>query len=130
MNVAITDITGQTFGILTAVRLTLSYSGKSRWVCRCKCGAERICGGGDLRAGRVKACYACARRGMAERMKAKAAKGGNLPIADVDRLLGMLDERGRGLYERWERSCQRLSVHVSKNERLEVLREIACGRRA
>lgn len=52
------DITGQRFGLLTAIELTEErYQGKTRmWLCRCDCGGERLALGTDLRHGNVKSC--------------------------------------------------------------------------
>jgi hypothetical protein len=46
------DLSGQTFGRLTAVRRL----GGKRWLCRCTCGNEKEVSTGNLRAGHVTSC--------------------------------------------------------------------------
>ncbi len=46
------DLTGQTFGRLTV----LSYAGRSRWNCVCRCGNRSVPWGGSLRGGTTRSC--------------------------------------------------------------------------
>lgn len=46
------DITGQKFSRLTVIK----YIGNFKWLCKCDCGKERVCYGGDLRQGKTKSC--------------------------------------------------------------------------
>lgn len=46
------DLTGQTFGYLTAIE----HVGRGMWKCRCVCGKEKIVGRLDLKRGRTKSC--------------------------------------------------------------------------
>lgn len=46
------DISGKTFGRLTAIK----YSGNKKWLCKCSCGKEKIVSGESLRTGRTKSC--------------------------------------------------------------------------
>jgi hypothetical protein len=48
----IVDMTGLTFGRLTAIR----YVGRSRWLCQCRCGAIAEVDGGSMRIGTTKSC--------------------------------------------------------------------------
>lgn len=52
-----TDITGQRFGRLVAIRPAASNSrGDALWLCRCNCGFEKIIRGTDLRGGYTRSC--------------------------------------------------------------------------
>jgi len=53
-----TDLTGQTFNLLTAVRYIGSKNGKGRWICTCACDSGKIVevSTGNLRSGSVKSC--------------------------------------------------------------------------
>ena len=63
----VVDIAGQKFGKLTV----LGYAGKDErtktggamWMCRCDCGTMHRARGGQLRAGKVKTCGKCRKRG-------------------------------------------------------------------
>ena len=50
------DITGQTFGLLTAVKVTERRNGSTYWLVTCKCGNQKEVTGSDLRAGKQKSC--------------------------------------------------------------------------
>ena len=50
------DLTGRRFGNLTAVRRAENRNGRTCWVCRCACGAEKTVTAHDLKSGRVKSC--------------------------------------------------------------------------
>lgn len=52
------DLVGRQFGWLTVESLheEKNSSGRCRWVCRCRCGAETIQFTSDLRSGKVKSC--------------------------------------------------------------------------
>ncbi len=51
------DISGQTFGRLTAIEFShITGGGDAAWRCRCACGAERIVLGFGLRSGHSKSC--------------------------------------------------------------------------
>src|SRR3954471_4222298 len=54
----IKDITGQAFGLWTALAFAGVRGNKRQavWLCRCKCGAERIVCGVDLRNGGSTSC--------------------------------------------------------------------------
>jgi hypothetical protein len=57
------DITGQTFGRLTAVeRAGSDKRGKVKWLCRCSCGRDHITYGTNLRLGHTRMCRWCAER--------------------------------------------------------------------
>lgn len=56
------DLTGRTFGLLTVVGREESRNGRSRWLCRCTCGGEKIVTAYDLKAGKVKSCGCLAHR--------------------------------------------------------------------
>ena len=51
----IIDITGQTFGYLTAVKPT-RLNGRFAWHCKCECGNEIDVDSGNLRSGKIKSC--------------------------------------------------------------------------
>lgn len=52
------DLTGQTFGLLTAV----SHAGSGDWLVRCECGTEKVLMGQNLRTGKVRSCGCAYRR--------------------------------------------------------------------
>ena len=53
----IRDLTGQTFGKLTAVSLAgRDKSGKCTWLCKCECGTEKTAAGNSLTSGKTKSC--------------------------------------------------------------------------
>ena len=51
----IKDLTGQKFGLLTAIT-PIKTGDAVKWVCRCKCGKEVTAYGYDLQRGRVVSC--------------------------------------------------------------------------
>lgn len=53
---AITDITGQKFGLWTVIGFAEVKDGHSFWRCRCDCGNEAIVRGSSLKQGRSKSC--------------------------------------------------------------------------
>jgi hypothetical protein len=126
---AIQDMTGQTFGKLTVLRLVKPRGGKSFWLCLCECGQTRDCSGAVLRQRRVSACRPCSVARMLSKLRKSPAV--NRPrLHDPDAMAAALDDEGRRKYERWESSCRKLSVEVSKFERVEVLRELVGARAA
>mgnify|MGYP003292394766 CR=1 FL=1 len=51
------DITGQRFGMLTAIRkVGTAHDGQALWLCKCDCGNTHIAKGRDLRSLHVKTC--------------------------------------------------------------------------
>lgn len=51
------DLTGRTYGAWKVLeRAENDKKGRSRWLCRCKCGTERIVAGSNLRTGESKSC--------------------------------------------------------------------------
>lgn len=55
-----TDLTGQVFGMLTALLLAEIRNGRSYWRCRCECGKEKIVLASSLVYGSTKSCGRCA----------------------------------------------------------------------
>jgi hypothetical protein len=53
------DLTGQRFGLWTALAPTHDATGISAWRCRCDCGARAVVRGGNLRGGQSKGCRPC-----------------------------------------------------------------------
>lgn len=43
------DETGNVYGALTVISLTKDKNGRTAWLCKCKCGNEKIVRGSDLR---------------------------------------------------------------------------------
>lgn len=70
------DITGQKFGMLTALKQVESTPGanSSRWLCRCDCGVEKISTSADLRSGHSSQC-GC-KTGRSNQSKGKIVKHG------------------------------------------------------
>ena len=55
------DLIGQKFGRLTVIKRADDYISpkgqhKTRWLCRCECGNEKIVAGGDLTSGNTQSC--------------------------------------------------------------------------
>lgn len=50
------DLTGQSFGRLTAMEVVGTPGHGAMWLCRCQCGQECVAAAGNLRAGRNKSC--------------------------------------------------------------------------
>lgn len=49
------NLSGNRYGFLTAIK----YEGKSKWLCRCDCGEEKIIDGVSLRKGLTRSCGKC-----------------------------------------------------------------------
>ena len=56
----VNDISGNKFGLLTAIRRVPG----SKWICSCECGNERVVSTGHLNAGYFKCCGCTVRHGM------------------------------------------------------------------
>lgn len=50
------NLTGKVFGELTVLSREESLNGRTRWLCRCSCGREKIVTAHELKAGRTKCC--------------------------------------------------------------------------
>jgi hypothetical protein len=50
------QLTGQTFGLLTAIRLAGTEGGHCLWECQCECGSNSVVRAGNLASGQVKSC--------------------------------------------------------------------------
>lgn len=50
------DLAGQTFGLLTAIRIHSRKDGKVRWFCQCECGGTAIVISSNLKNGNSKSC--------------------------------------------------------------------------
>lgn len=50
------DLTGQQFGYLTVIKRVENIGKQVRWLCRCKCGKEKIVYGTNLRRGLTTSC--------------------------------------------------------------------------
>jgi hypothetical protein len=62
----VVDITGQTFGQTTALRIVgQGPTGQRKWLCRCVCGTEHVAFGNNLRKGNTKSC-GCFRRAFSK----------------------------------------------------------------
>jgi hypothetical protein len=63
------DLTGRRFDrLLVLSRAGNDKRGKTRWLCRCDCGVEKIVGGQALRDGAIKSCGCFHRDEMTERL--------------------------------------------------------------
>lgn len=60
------ELTGQVFGRLTVIQKEESKRRRSRWLCRCVCGKEKVVLGSHLRRGAIKSC-GCHRLDLAKR---------------------------------------------------------------
>lgn len=50
------DLTGQKFGLLTAISKASSRNGKTYWLCKCECGNEKEIQTGHLVSGAIQSC--------------------------------------------------------------------------
>lgn len=50
------DLTGQKFGLLTAIKKMPSHSGHTYWLCRCECGNEKEVQTSHLTCGKIQSC--------------------------------------------------------------------------
>lgn len=50
------DLRGKVFGNLTVLSKVKSKNNKTRWLCKCTCGNEKIINSSDLKVGKVKSC--------------------------------------------------------------------------
>lgn len=64
----IIDISGQTFGYLTALEPT-RIKGRFAWHCRCECGAEVDVDSNNLRSGKVKSCGCQRKKLIGQKLK-------------------------------------------------------------
>lgn len=64
------DISGQTFGRLTAIRRVPTDNYRTKWLCRCKCGVEKEIRLSHLRSGRSRSC-GCLNNEMAKERNSK-----------------------------------------------------------
>lgn len=74
------DLTGQVFGELTVLRQAENKNGRTCWLCRCKCGKEKVVLSRDLKAGKVKSCGCMVRAPRRNRMDIKGKKFGRLTV--------------------------------------------------
>jgi hypothetical protein len=63
------DLAGHVFGYLTAVSIAERGAGGATWLCRCKCGNEKIIRLSSLRSGTTKSC-GCLRNEKLENARA------------------------------------------------------------
>lgn len=70
------DMTGRTFGRLTAIERAPRKNGRVQWLCQCRCGNKVAVDGTKLRIGHTRSC-GCMRRPAAERFLEKIAPGKN-----------------------------------------------------
>lgn len=63
------DLTGQSFGLLTA----LHHVRSGDWLVRCECGTEKVVMGQNLRTGQLKSCGCIPRRSMSINGKREAS---------------------------------------------------------
>jgi hypothetical protein len=61
------DLTGQEFGLLTAVKRVESAYGNARWVCDCKCGSSKTVFAHQLKANRATSCGCEWKKGLSKR---------------------------------------------------------------
>jgi len=52
----IKDLTGQKFGLLTAIKYSHSHKRKAYWLCKCDCGNECVRVGSQMSYGKVRSC--------------------------------------------------------------------------
>lgn len=76
MSKHVRDITGVSFGRLTAVSIHgMSIEGAATWLCVCTCGAQKVIRGTTLRAGKARSC-GCMRLDSIQRVTVKHGMAG------------------------------------------------------
>lgn len=50
------DLTGRTFGYLDVIEFSSRHAGKALWLCRCRCGTEKVVDGHNLSSGHTTSC--------------------------------------------------------------------------
>lgn len=92
------DLTGQTFGELTALYQLESTGGRTQWMCRCSCGRLHPVRSLDLKKGKIKSC-GC--------RQYSAFKGMDLTGRRFDRVLALYPVRGarKGSSAVWHCRC-------------------------
>lgn len=84
-----TDLTGQKFGRLTAVRAEREKGKRTRWVCRCECGIEHTVDQTHLTRGNTRSC-GCLNSEVAALRNNKNAKHGMWKSKEFALWTGML----------------------------------------
>lgn len=75
------DFTGQVFGFLTAIcRVENDSKGRTRWLCRCVCGKEKIVLANNLKQGKTKSCGCIGGRGRRPKEIISGTRFGHLVI--------------------------------------------------
>lgn len=60
------DLTGQKFGLLTAIKKVKSRKGHTYWLCECECGQQKEIQTTHLTRGKTKSCGSCLKKGTKE----------------------------------------------------------------
>lgn len=95
------DLTGQQFGYLTVIKRVENVGKATRWLCKCKCGKEKIVYGTNLRRGLTKSC-GCYRKEKLSQEKLQDLTNqrfGRLIVVGLDHY----DENNRQYY--WKCQC-------------------------
>jgi hypothetical protein len=75
----VVDMTGQTFGRLTAIRrVGTSPDRKALWFCNCSCGDTTVATGKDMRSGHVQSCGCLISEGIIRRSTTHGGAGTRL----------------------------------------------------
>lgn len=74
----IIDMTGQTYGRLTVLRMAASKDGRAMWECVCTCGRHTITSGYALRSGMAKSCTCLQKDKARARLKTHGMSDTNL----------------------------------------------------
>lgn len=75
------DFTGQVFGFLTALcRVENDSKGRTRWLCRCVCGKEKIVLANNLKQGKTKSCGCNWNRGRRVKEIPSGSRFGHLTV--------------------------------------------------
>ena len=106
------DLTGQTFGRLTAINYVDTYKEHARWLCQCSCGGTVIVPAYQLRRGNTKSC-GCILREMTTKHGMFGTATYNTWCSMIQRCFnssyhGFNDYGGRGITvcERWSTSFE------------------------
>lgn len=110
-----TDLSGQRFGLLVAVRVVGQSACRSfLWLCRCDCGRESTVPTGDLKAGHTRSC------GCLRRTSASVRTGASNPQWKGDEIKHIQSgrRRARSIYGRRGCSvagCERIAERHHKD---------------
>lgn len=117
------DLTGQQFGYLTVIKRVENKGKATRWLCKCKCGNEKIVYGSNLTRGATTSC-GCYRKEKLSKDKLQDLSGqkfGRLTVIGLHHY----DEKFRHYY--WECQCDCGGTTIVYSGHLKTGHTQSCG---